>query len=157
MGSIYLVRDITQPNSAPCAMKVCLMDDEDGRSRFRREVRIMEEFRDNPKVASILNSNLNHDRPYFVMKYYPIGDLTTIIADIADDLEHQESLFLKMIDCLDELHSRGHFHRDIKPQNFLRDDENVVIADLGLIRDIHSHTSFTQVSERIGTDGYMLP
>jgi eukaryotic-like serine/threonine-protein kinase len=157
MGSIYLVQDISQPNSLPSAMKVCLMDDEDGQSRFRREVRIMEEFRNNPKVASILHSNLNHDRPYFVMKYYSLGDLTTIIDSLVNDLEQQESLFLEMIDCLDELHSRGHFHRDIKPQNFLRDETNIIIADLGLIRDIHSHTSFTQVSVRIGTEGYMPP
>ena len=156
-GLSSLVRDITHNDSGRYAMKVCLMDDDDGRSRFRREVRVMEEFRDNPKVATILTSNLNHDRPYFVMKYYPLGDLTTVIDEIMDDLVSQELLFLEMIACLNELHSKGHFHRDIKPQNFLRDEDKVVIADLGLIRDIHSHTSITRVSERIGTEGYMPP
>ena len=62
-----------------------------------------------------------------------------------------------MIDCVAELHARGTFHRDIKPQNFLLDDGNVVVSDLGLSMERESLTAFTRTSEYWGTQGYLPP
>jgi hypothetical protein len=91
------------------------------------------------------------------MPFYDQGDLTTLHADIAVDGARQEQIFLQMIDCVQELHSKKIFHRDIKPQNFLRDRGMIRVADLGLSMEQESHTAFTQTGQWGGTQGYMPP
>lgn len=58
----------------------------------------------------------------------------------------QEKCFLQMIDCVQELHTKGEFHRDIKPQNFLVEGEQIVVSDFGLSMEIGSNTAFTRSS-----------
>lgn len=96
------------------------------------------EFQGNSKIVEIVDSNVEHDPPYFVMRYYPAGDLTTLSARLKADIELQEETFSQMIDCLAELHSRGKFHRDVKPQNFLVHDDGVVVSDFGLSKELVS-------------------
>jgi hypothetical protein len=62
-----------------------------------------------------------------------------------------------MADCVNELHSKGLQHRDIKPQNFLRDNDSLVLSDLGLSKEIGAGTTFTLKHEFWGTQGYIPP
>ena len=62
-----------------------------------------------------------------------------------------------MIDCIHELHSRKEYHRDIKPQNFLVENDEVVVSDFGLTTEIGSHTAFTKSSVYWGTHGFIPP
>jgi serine/threonine protein kinase len=62
-----------------------------------------------------------------------------------------------MIDCIQELHARNKFHRDIKPQNFLLNGPQIVVSDLGLTTEIGSNTAFTRSSAWWGTHGYIPP
>jgi serine/threonine protein kinase len=91
------------------------------------------------------------------MKYYPDGDLMTVASEIQASLGQQEKYFLQMIDCVQELHSKKEFHRDIKPQNFLREGESIVVSDFGLSTELGSQTAFTRSSVWWGTHGYIPP
>jgi len=117
----------------------------------------MDTFQGNTKVVQIWDKNLDHDPPYFVMKYYEDGDLLGESLKLQGSLVAQEQCFLKAIDCVQELHSRGEFHRDIKPHNFLREGEQIVVSDLGLSTEIGSSTAFTSSSMSWGTPGYIPP
>lgn len=157
MGSLLFVNSTTNPSGTVRVLKYCKQSSEEALNRFRREVRLMKQFKENSRVIQILYSNLDHDPPYFVMKYFPDGDLTRVVDSIRSSLETQEIVFNQMIDCVAELHAQDIFHRDIKPQNFLLEEGSVVITDLGLSAEVDSSTMFTRSSMYWGTPGYLPP
>ncbi|WP_408900326.1 protein kinase domain-containing protein [Photobacterium piscicola] len=157
MGQILFVKDLQQQLDGDLVLKYCRKEDEEYVKRFKREVRLLETFNGNSKVVTILHSNTDNDIPYFVMPFYSDGDLTNLISGIMDDPAYQESIFNKMIDCIQELHSNNVFHRDIKPQNFLIEGDNILVSDFGLGMDPNSSSRFTSSSMFWGTQGYLPP
>jgi eukaryotic-like serine/threonine-protein kinase len=157
MGTLVFVKPLKKDYPFKLVLKYCRDLGEEVRRRFRREVRLLAEFRGNSKVVEIVAHNVDHDPPYFVMRYYPDGDLTKLSDRIRGDIELQERVFCQMIDCISELHSRGTFHRDIKPQNFLIHGDSVVVSDLGLSKELDGHTAATRSSQYWGTMGYLPP
>lgn len=157
MGSLLFVNRTNAPTGLVQVLKYCKQTSDEALKRFRREVRLMKQFKGNSQVVQILHSNLEHDPPYFVMRYFSDGDLTKIAPEIRSDLEVQEVTFSQMIDCVTELHAQAVFHRDIKPQNFLLDEGTIAISDLGLSTEFDSSTMFTRSSMFWGTPGYLPP
>ena len=157
MGTILFVTALAHGFTNPLVLKYCRETEDEYVRRFRREIRLLREFAGKSKVIQVLDQNLEHDPPYYVMDYYPDGDLTTIQAALANDLPQQEAVFCQMIDCVAELHARGTFHRDVKPQNFLRDRGQIRVSDLGLSMEHGSQTAFTKSSQWWGTPGYLPP
>jgi serine/threonine protein kinase len=157
MGSLLFVNHTSKPKNTRLVLKYCKQKSEEALKRFQREVRLMEKFKGNRRVVQILHSNVDYDPPYFVMRYFPDGDLTRAFCGILPDFSVQEIFFNQMIDCVGELHSQNIFHRDIKPQNFLLDNGAVVVSDLGLSIEIDSATAFTHSSVWAGTKAYLPP
>jgi serine/threonine protein kinase len=92
------------------------------------------------------------------MLYYAEGDLSRRQAALSTNPELQEKTFCQAIDCISELHARGVFHRDIKPQNFLQNGHDIVVSDMGLSVEIESTaTTITSTAEAWGTFGYAPP
>ncbi|MGB3212455.1 MAG: protein kinase [Desulforhopalus sp.] len=157
MGQILFVEDTSGVLKGTLALKYCKELGNEYVKRFKREVRLLESFSGNSKVVKTLYSNRKHDPPYFVMEYYSEGDLTSIVDGIINDLAQQERIFNQMIVCISELHASGVFHRDIKPQNFLLKDGNIVVSDFGLGMEPESSSRFTSSSMFWGTQGYLPP
>lgn len=157
MGTVLFVTPITSTPNFKVVLKYCKDTADEQLKRFRREVRLLASFKGNSKIVKIIDYNLDHDPPYFVMKYYQDGDLFKQASAIAKSLGAQEHVILQMIDCIQELHSRNEFHRDIKPQNFLMDGDQIVVSDFGLTTEIGSETGFTRSSVFWGTHGYIPP
>lgn len=157
MGRVLLVEDITGTLDGTLALKYCREESDEYVKRFRREVRLLKQFSGNSKVVNVLHSNTKHEPPYFVMKFYPDGDLTVQIDEIKENLEEQERIFNLMLDCIAELHANDVVHRDIKPQNFLVDGDGLVVSDFGLGMEPGSTSRFTSSSMFWGTQGYLPP
>ncbi|HEY8716358.1 MAG TPA: protein kinase [Candidatus Acidoferrum sp.] len=157
MGAIQFVTPVAGALGYQIVLKYCRQGDEESTKRFRREVRLLATFKGNSKVVQIVDQDLDHNPPYFVMKYYPEGDLSKLTSQLSTSLDLQENIFLQMIDCIQELHSRGTFHRDIKPQNFLMSNSRVLVSDFGLTTEIGSKTAFTRSSKFWGTHGFIPP
>jgi len=157
MGTLLMVRPSSDPKAQPLVLKYCKQSDTEAVARFRREVRLMHSFKGNGRVMQILDANLDHDPPYFVMNHYPDGDLTAIASQLRACIADQEAMFNQMIDCVSELHAKNVFHRDLKPQNILRDGNKVVVSDLGLCTEVDSNIGFTRSSKYWGTPGYLPP
>ncbi|MCW5624140.1 MAG: protein kinase [Burkholderiales bacterium] len=156
MGTLLFVtvKGTTEP---VLVLKLCKLADPEMIARFRREVRVMQDFNGNAYVMPILDANLDNDPPYFVMPHYEQGDLMAAAAAVRGDLGQIEQIFYRMIDCIAQLHDKNVFHRDIKPQNFLLSDRTMVVSDLGLCSDKESATAFTRSSQWAGTPGYLPP
>lgn len=161
MSELFFVKDLNNQFNGKIVLKICTQEDDEYIRRFRREIRLLNDFQGNSRVVQILDSNPDYvvgtPTPYFVMKYYEDGDLTKLIANLANNYEYQEDVFNRMILCIRELHINNTFHRDIKPQNFLIDGDNIVVSDFGLGAELNSSTQFTTTSMAWGTHGYMPP
>lgn len=156
MGQILFVKDNSGEIKDKIVLKYC--KEKENAERFKKEIKIINSLKENPKVLSLLYSNAEYEPPYFVMKYYEKGDLTNIIENIKSNEELQEKTFLSMIDCINELHKKDVLHRDIKPQNFLLDGENIIVSDLGLgINHNSSSIRLTNSNITAGTYEYMPP
>lgn len=157
MGTIIFVTPLTAEAPFRLVLKYCNNATLENLKRFKREVRLLASFKDNSKVAQVFDHNLEHEPPYFVMKYYADGDLMGRSHLMQESLDDQEKTILQMVDCIQELHSRNEFHRDIKPQNFLIDNNQILVSDFGLITEVGSETAFTSNSVAMGTLGYIPP
>lgn len=156
MGTLHYVTRVG--TSGPkFVLKVCKLADPEMLARFRREVRVMQEFVGNSYVVPVLDANLDHDPPYFVMPLYEHGDLSGHSPAIRGDMQQLELVFNRMIDCIAQLHDKKVLHRDIKPQNFLVGNAGLVVSDFGLCTEQESLTAFTRSSQWAGTMGYMPP
>ena len=157
MGVLLFVTTVGT-NDPIRVLKLCKLSDPEMLARFKREVRLMQDFKGNGHVMSILDANLDHEPPYFVMPYYPHGDLQSKAQSIRSDFPSLEFVFFQMIECVAQLHDRNVYHRDIKPQNFLLDGTaKIVISDFGLCTEQGSSSAFTRSSQWAGTMGYMPP
>ena len=157
MGTLVFVEPVGFRTTRRLVLKYCKAEGEEARKRFVREVRLLSSLADTGRVAEIVDSGLEHDPPYFVMPFYEGGDLTTIAENLRRDPVQQERTFLAMVECVESLHGRGVMHRDIKPQNFLRDGEKLRVSDLGLSVEAESGTAMTRSSVFWGTHGYLPP
>lgn len=159
MGNVMFVRDQLAGQSSPrVVLKYCKATDPKLKKRFIREIQLLEAFVGNGRVAQIVACNVNHVPPYYVMRFYNGGALSARQAQIASDASLQEAVFSKMIGCVSELHVAGVFHRDIKPQNFLCDGDEIVVSDMGLSLEVDAQeTTLTSTAEAWGTFGYTPP
>ncbi len=157
MGALLFVRDTNKDHGYQLVMKYCRETAEEQIKRFQREVRLLAEYEGNSKVVQLIDFNVEHEPPYFVMRFYENGDLTNLIEELSGNAEQQEIIFHEMIDCVSELHSRSQFHRDIKPQNFLIGENGIHVSDFGLSMEVDSGTGFTRSSMYWGTPGYIPP
>jgi len=130
----------------------------DVRARFEQEAQVLRRA-DSERLVRVHDfGELPDGRPYQVMTYAAGGTLAdrldrgpmpvrTALRN-ASDIAHAVSV----------LHESGVLHRDLKPSNVLfdtvRGSERVLVADLGLAKEIAHASGFTVVA---GTPGYMAP
>lgn len=154
MGVVLHVRDRKTGNDA--ALKYCPLPDKMAKKRFAREVRIMASI-DHEHVMPVLAHNITSKQPYFVM---PIA-AESLEEVISPDLELDTALHIFRSICLgvQAIHTSGSTHRDLKPQNVMRlDDDRIVVCDLGLARLAdRDTTTLTQTAAFLGTRMYCAP
>ena len=76
------------------------------------------------------------------MPYYEKGNLKNYANQIELSEEKIISFMKDIAHALDEMHSKNICHLDVKPENFLVDDnENLVLADFGEIKNFNDPIS----------------
>ncbi|MDO4574325.1 MAG: serine/threonine-protein kinase [Planctomycetia bacterium] len=80
---------------------------------------------DNPRVMHTLDFGLDGNQPYLVMEWYPHGNMKSIIRTGIEQYGYRvPQLAVAATEALAYFNSQGWVHRDIKPDNFMVDDEN---------------------------------
>lgn len=128
--------------------------------RFRKEAKIQESIQ-HRNIVPVLGGDLAADPPFYLM---PVAE-SSLAKDIAKDRTLGGEFVAALSDIvagLEELHSMGIFHRDLKPQNVLRlADANgsfYAIGDFGLISMKESQLStLTKTGMAKGSDYYTAP
>jgi serine/threonine protein kinase len=115
------------------AIKVITSDDESAH-RLEREVRALGALADVPNIVTPHAVVVTGDgRPAMVMPLFGESLAQRITRYGPQPLDVVERWTRQLATCIDRSHSRRVFHRDIKPQNILLDDDGGAhIADFGI-------------------------
>lgn len=86
----------------------------------------------------------NREEMFLILDYCAGGDLRSYVTarrnPFAGDDRRMREIILQICGAVDFMHSKGVFHKDLKPQNILisTDGWKVVLCDFGLASDIRS-------------------
>lgn len=124
--------------------------------RFLQEYEVVSKV-EHPNVVRIYDLGVADDHAYIAMEYFPKGDLRQrmkqpIAPALAVDYLRQ------MGGALQEIHSVGVLHRDLKPGNvMLRADGSIALIDFGLAKQLKLDMEITDTGQIFGTPYYMSP
>ena len=124
--------------------------------RFLHEYEIIAEL-DHPNIVQIYDLGVSDDHAHIAMEYLPGGDLEKIIT--TGVLEKDAVDYTRQIaSALDNLHSVGILHRDLKPGNImLREDGSIALIDFGLATRMWLEPEIAGSDRILGTPYYMSP
>ncbi|MGH8121100.1 MAG: protein kinase domain-containing protein, partial [Gammaproteobacteria bacterium] len=125
--------------------------------RFMQELTILSGL-EHPHIIKVRDRGVTEQYFYYAVDFYPEGDLADAISGGGITPAQAVAYILQIADGLTALHRAGILHRDIKPKNILfADAATLVIADLGIAKDLASSEPLTAHGQVIGTPFYMSP
>ena len=138
-------------------LKEELRDDREFVHRFNTEAQAAARI-SNPHVVSIYDVGFENGLYYIVMEYVEGITLKEYIAEKKSLHWKQAAEFAAQIcEGLDAAHKQSVIHRDIKPQNIIMTQDNILkVTDFGIARATSQATT-TNSSSTIGTVHYLSP
>src|ERR1019366_7835481 len=159
MGAVYKARD--RELDRLIALKLIrpeLATDPAILRRFKQEL-ILSRNITHKNVVPIYDLGDADGIKFITMEYIAGQDLRSLIVQ-QKIFPPQEAVEMMRQVCraLEAAHAVGVIHRDLKPQNIMRDKQGrVVVMDFGLARLLDSHDGMTQTGAIVGTMEYMSP
>lgn len=135
--------------------KVC--DDPLIRSRFRREVTVMQRL-NHPNIVRFYGSGEDDGSLFYAMELVDGGTVKDLLEhEVAFAWPVAADIARQICSALQCAHNNGVVHRDLKPGNlFLTGDGEVKLGDFGIARDLKG-TDITADGMTVGTHAYMSP
>jgi serine/threonine-protein kinase len=166
MGAVYLGEHLMLKRE--CAIKVIRPEqvtDPTALARFEREVQAMARLTHGNTVEVYDYGRTDDGTFYYVMEYLPGLSLADLVERYGPLPPGRAVHFLRQAcAALEEAHSVGFLHRDIKPGNLFAAERGGVhdvlkLLDFGLVKTIQNNDSvkLTQVGLVAGTPDYMSP
>jgi tetratricopeptide (TPR) repeat protein/predicted Ser/Thr protein kinase len=159
MGAVYRARD--REVNRTVALKV-IRPELTGNSaildRFKQELVLSHQVT-HKNVVRIYDLGDADGIKFITMEYIEGQDLRSLIAQQkVFQPEEAVEMMRQVCRALEAAHAVGVIHRDLKPQNIMRDKQGrVVVMDFGLARLLDSHGGMTQTGAIVGTMEYMSP
>jgi eukaryotic-like serine/threonine-protein kinase len=158
MGAVYKARD--RELDRMIALKVIrpeLANDPAILARFKQEL-ILSRNITHKNVVRIFDLGEADGIRFITMEYVEGEDLRTLLKREGKfSIKETISVIEQVCRALDSAHSEGVIHRDLKPQNIMRDKQGrVVVMDFGLARSL-GDSGLTQTGAIVGTMEYMSP
>ncbi|MGL4743818.1 MAG: serine/threonine-protein kinase [Dermatophilaceae bacterium] len=156
MGVVHLALDRHGRAVAVKVLRPQIAHDPDARARLGREVTSLSRVR-HPRVAPVIDADVDGDTPYIVTRYIPGPALDTYVDErgpLPPARLHRVAEGLA--EALDVIHSAGVVHRDVKPGNVLLVDGDPVLIDFG-IAHVVDDVRLTMTGLVMGTPGYLAP
>lgn len=158
MGAVYKARDREVDHVV--ALKVIRPDLAGNASileRFKQELVLSHQVT-HRNVVRIYDLGDAAGTKFITMEYIEGSDLRSIVLEKKKFTpEEAVDVMSQVCRALEAAHGVGVIHRDLKPQNIMRDNAGrVVVMDFGLARLIESN-GMTQTGALVGTMEYMSP
>jgi TolB-like protein/Tfp pilus assembly protein PilF/predicted Ser/Thr protein kinase len=134
MGEVYLARDSRLGRKVALKFLPEDLTDEDRVERFKREARAASAL-NHPNVATIYDIGEASGAVYIAMEYVEGQTLGARIARQPFDPTEMVDIVTQIANALDEAHTRGITHRDIKPDNIMLTERGQAkVLDFGLAK-----------------------
>jgi serine/threonine protein kinase len=168
MGEVYLALDtVLGRKVALKLLPVQFASDPERVGRFQQEARAASVL-NHPSVAQIYEIGDSEGRSFISMEYVAGRPLSAEIADGIPAFPEVVAFAIQIAEALDEAHSKGIVHRDVKPANILvTPGRRLKILDFGIAKFIRASeadtasqadTLFsTKEGTVLGTVPYMSP
>jgi CheY-like chemotaxis protein len=160
MGTVY--RAVRRHDNLPVALKVLaprLSENRTAIARFLREIRVLSSL-ESPHVVKVLDHGYDAGRYFLVMEAVE-GDALDRIVLRDGPLPEAEAarIFRQTCQALQDLTDQGLVHRDVKPANIIRrnDDGLVKLVDFGLAKHENEASALTETGYALGTSFYVAP
>jgi hypothetical protein len=159
MGSVCLARDTKLDRLV--AVKFPKWDDIADPTviqRFYREARAAATLQ-HPNLCPVYDAGETDGRHYLTMGYIEGRPLSAYVASGKTFPEREiAALVRKLALAMQQAHSAGVVHRDLKPDNIMINrHREPVIVDFGLARRAGKDVQLTQSGATVGTPAYMAP
>ncbi|MFC5997803.1 serine/threonine-protein kinase [Quadrisphaera sp. GCM10027208] len=156
MGVVHLALDEAGRAVAVKVLRPHVAGDPEARRRLAREVDTLRRVR-SPRVAAVLDADVDCDTPYVVTEYVPAPPLDVHVREHGPlDAERLAALGDGLGEALAAVHEAGVVHRDLKPGNVLMLDGEPVVIDFG-IAHVADDVRLTSTGLVMGTPGYLSP
>jgi serine/threonine protein kinase/tetratricopeptide (TPR) repeat protein len=164
MGEVYRAEDLRL--GRPVALKFLphgLKSDPESRARLLNEARAASMLR-SPNIAVTYDIGEDAGTDFIVMEFVDGEPLSSRVAKGPVPVREAVDIGLQVADALDEAHSRGIVHRDIKSANLMRTERGLVkVLDFGLAKILPAggpeatQAHMTMAGIVVGTVSYMAP
>ncbi len=165
-GETYIAEDHKRPGKPKCVVKHLKPANNDpnyltiARRLFNTEAETLEKLGDHTQIPRLL---AYHDREFYLVQEFIVGNpLTKELQTRQKWTENQVIAMLEdVLGVLDFIHTKGVIHRDIKPDNIIRreEDNRLVLIDFGAVKQVRNQLSNIEgqitSTVAIGTPGYM--
>lgn len=163
MATVYLARDPSFERQV--AIKVLppqFTRDPHYLARFRREAKFIASL-EHPYIVPVYDYGQDNGQPFIVMRYMPGRTLADRMKGRPMPPAEVAPIIMRLAEALDEAHSQGVIHRDLKPTNVMFDTRGqAYLSDFGIAKVLHAEGDSATVdsltgSGIIGTPAYMSP
>ncbi|MBX7120091.1 MAG: serine/threonine protein kinase, partial [Gemmatimonadaceae bacterium] len=158
MASVFLALDLALDRKVAIkVMAPALATSADNVERFKREAKVAAAL-NHPNIIGILAVGDDPELAYFVMKFVEGRSLDSVIRDDGPQpVPFVQSVIGSAGRALHYAHGRGVIHRDVKPANFMLDQDGwLVVTDFGIAKQ-GDVKGLTVTGSLIGTPYYMAP
>ncbi|XP_044261577.1 citron Rho-interacting kinase [Tribolium madens] len=155
-GEVHVVKE--KQTGDIYAMKTIRKCDSLEKTNFDTERDIMA-FSSSPWITSLQYAFQDSVYLFYVMEYHPGGDLFSLLYRQGGTLPESAATFYlaEIVLALEDLHSMGFVHRDIKPDNILLDRcGHLKLVDFGSAAKLNPH-GFVEKGLPAGTPDYVAP
>ncbi|MBD2018114.1 serine/threonine protein kinase [Microcoleus sp. FACHB-53] len=169
-GVTFLAKDVLLPSEPLCVIKqLCpkVADPsalENAQKRFEREAKILGKLGSHSQIPRLLDYFIADGEFYLVQEYVRGSTLARLVRRSGCFSEEWVTRFLReMLVLLQYVHKQQVIHRDIKPQNIIRcqDDGRLVLIDFGAVKELVAQAGETSMkaptTHFIGTVGFAPP
>jgi serine/threonine protein kinase len=157
MGTVFLGEGPDERLVAVKLIRSELAGDEAFRARFRREAdaaRRVARF----CTASVLEADVDGERPYIVTEYIDGPDLEHVVTERGPLTGSAlDALAVGVLTALTAIHGAGVVHRDLKPGNVLLSETGPKVIDFGIAGALEPSTRLTATHQWVGTPAFMAP
>jgi serine/threonine-protein kinase len=113
-----------------------------------------------PNIIKIIKLEKSGHNPYFVMEFFPAGNLKLRVMHKKWDFikEKAQDIFRQTATALAYMNANGWVHRDVKPDNIMVNSAGEVrLIDFALAQRIAKAGRFSRGGRSAGTRSYMSP